>query len=465
MKMSLNTAAAVTASASFAFGFSVYAAEQGELLFQDSLNADTSANWTLLGDAPDAPSSEDWLATFAWDYSPYGIPLAPNSVDGTTKGLRLEANMSTGQEHAITLVPNGQNFSGNYVLKFDVWLNFNGYLGNPDDPSVAAGGWGSTEYAVFGVGTDGATVHQWSPLASSTGLGAWFSFSGDGGSTFDYRAFREATSIVAAEGAPYSARASELFDETTDARNHYQPYYHSIFPGGVEAPWEQFSMYWVSDGATAPGVAGFTWNEVTVEVMGDTVRWYINDLIIAEMTPETAGGEFSTAGNIFIGYADPFESIAAQQDPEADLNFGLFANVRVYSLPSDATGFAQWATDNIADETARGALDNPAGDGISNLLKYALGLDPAVADLQGLPVGIPEEDGGEAYLTLTVAKNAEAADVTLAVEASGDLAVWDSGSASTTVLVDDATTLKVRDNTALSAAGSRFIRLKASHVE
>lgn len=65
---------------------------------------------------------------------------------------------------------------------------------------------------------------------------------------------------------------------------------------------------------------------------------------------------------------------------------------------------------------------------------------------------------GEKYLALTVLKSAEAPTGT--IEVSSDLVQWFSGAKHTTTLVDNATYLKVRDNTPLGTGGKRFIRLK-----
>jgi hypothetical protein len=46
------------------------------------------------------------------------------------------------------------------------------------------------------------------------------------------------------------------------------------------------------------------------------------------------------------------------------------------------------------------------------------------------------------------------------VEVSPDLLDWYSGTSHTTVLIDDATTLKVRDNTPVTPRTKRYIRLK-----
>ena len=49
----------------------------------------------------------------------YGIPSAPNSTNGTTRGVKFEANMTAGVAAAINISPVGQNFGGDYRLHFD----------------------------------------------------------------------------------------------------------------------------------------------------------------------------------------------------------------------------------------------------------------------------------------------------------------------------------------------------------
>lgn len=66
--------------------------------------------------------------------------------------------------------------------------------------------------------------------------------------------------------------------------------------------------------------------------------------------------------------------------------------------------------------------------------------------------------GGQKYLSLTVTKTAGSDPGT--VEVSSNLLDWYSGKKHTTVLVDDATTLKVRDNTPVTPEAKRHIRLK-----
>lgn len=66
--------------------------------------------------------------------------------------------------------------------------------------------------------------------------------------------------------------------------------------------------------------------------------------------------------------------------------------------------------------------------------------------------------GGVKYRSLTVYK--EGGKVSGTVEVSPNLLDWYSGSKHTTILVDDATILKVRDNTPLAPGEKRYIRLK-----
>lgn len=66
---------------------------------------------------------------------------------------------------------------------------------------------------------------------------------------------------------------------------------------------------------------------------------------------------------------------------------------------------------------------------------------------------------GKKYNTLTVTKPVGGM-LASQVEVSSNLLDWSSGSKHTTVLIDNATTLKVRDNTAVTGSQKRYIRLR-----
>ena len=103
---------------------------------------------------------------------------------------------------------------------------------------------------------------------------------------------------------------------------------------------------------------------------------------------------------------------------------------------------------------------DPDGDGIPNLMEYALGLAPKTSSVAGLPVAATQTAGGKTYLTLTFTKIRALADITYTVQVSGDLQTWNSGSSYTARMDDDTTDQAVyRDLTATQDSSRRFIRL------
>ena len=115
--------------------------------------------------------------------------------------------------------------------------------------------------------------------------------------------------------------------------------------------------------------------------------------------------------------------------------------------------FGTTANSGNAADTA-----NPSGDGLPNLLKYALGLNPTVPAVTTVTA-----DASTGYLRLTVPKNANATDITYTVQVSGDLtdpASWTTNG--TTMDTNSSTTLVVHDDTAVAGTAQRFMRLMIS---
>ncbi|MBE7493500.1 MAG: hypothetical protein HS117_00990 [Verrucomicrobiaceae bacterium] len=113
-----------------------------------------------------------------------------------------------------------------------------------------------------------------------------------------------------------------------------------------------------------------------------------------------------------------------------------------------------WENSRFGTTVGHSSLNDHDKDGYPELLELALGLNPTLPDPAGLP-GVTQEGG---YLTMTITKQP---GVTYQVQTAGTLlsAQPDSFSAtSTTVLLDNATTLKVRDNFLMSTTARRFIR-------
>lgn len=118
------------------------------------------------------------------------------------------------------------------------------------------------------------------------------------------------------------------------------------------------------------------------------------------------------------------------------------------------------------------ALDDPDGDGTSNLLEYALGGNPLVADAAMLPVGSTATSNGASFLTLAFTR--AASDIDYTVEVTNDLTAWSTGSSyapTGNILNSPSTTditpagqapgfTLVRDNTSVTGSAHRFMHLK-----
>ena len=135
------------------------------------------------------------------------------------------------------------------------------------------------------------------------------------------------------------------------------------------------------------------------------------------------------------------------------------------------TTFTAWqktyfTAEDLNNPAISGPNATPAADGIPNLIKYALGLDPKSNGTGALPTISLTVAGGSKFLTLTYNKWLTASDVAYAVEVSGDLRAWSSGASDTATVsttnnaAGTMQTVVQRDLTPTSDAGQRFIRLK-----
>lgn len=126
--------------------------------------------------------------------------------------------------------------------------------------------------------------------------------------------------------------------------------------------------------------------------------------------------------------------------------------------PYDAWKNGHFGEDAPESQTSPDAC--PAGDGISNLMKYATGLDP-LKPCGSVTTLTVREEAGKKHLVLAWPVNPDATDVKHEVEVSGDLENW-------TVIQEMETAGKTRaefvDLEEIGEAGTerRFLRLKVS---
>lgn len=285
--------------------------------FSDDFEVDSTANWQFNSSQTADGTSDNFNneANFFFDYSTVGIPLAPHSSSGGTRGLKMEANVfgtTTGVLMGMSASPIGQHFSGDYKLSFDCWQNFQG--------PFPGGGSGTSQLTLAGLGSTDGLQFIGGPW---TAVG--FAATGDGGSTIDYRAYVDAGAPLSEASGAYAAGTG------SGVRNNTNSYYSS-FQGTVPAAQTAYASglgFGSQTGSTNVGALGMAWRYWEIEKIGDTVTWTVDGKLIATITGATAQ---MGSDNIFIGYGD-INTTASTDAISRQLLFGLVDNVHVTPEP------------------------------------------------------------------------------------------------------------------------------------
>jgi Calx-beta domain-containing protein len=292
------------------------------VLFSDNFDTDTTANWNLLfAAAPDA--TPDYIAMFNYDYASFnGIPAAPHS-NGDTHGLYLAVNKNdaTAAAAALNLYPIGKSFSGNFALRFDMFL-------------INSGGASVTEYALFGVNHSGNLTNWFRNDTGGVGTGWTFD-----GVFYDIEADGAASGDYVSYSAPTTAGNNPTALSSTNA---------SALTGVFKSP------PWAVAGAPSnlQGTATPMWAEVEISQLNNVVTLKVNKTVILTQNNTTG----FTAGNVMLGYEDAYDSIGTSGSAV------IYDNVRVVALVSTEVHISkiQKVGANIQiDFTAEGAV---AGD-------------------------------------------------------------------------------------------------------
>src|SRR5205085_10425587 len=160
------------------------------VLYEDNFNDPSKeGDWAIrFGSAN--PETQDYVVFYGRDYSDPGlttetsptIPPAPHS-NGDTHGLMVSVNKGgPAQAAGVNLYPIGKNFSGNYALRFDMYLM---------QVAVAPR---TTEHALFGINHSGTETNWFSQNTPGvpTGWtfdGIWAGVIADGSGFIDYGLF------------------------------------------------------------------------------------------------------------------------------------------------------------------------------------------------------------------------------------------------------------------------------------
>src|SRR5438552_924963 len=295
-------------------------------LYADTFDIDDSAAWNVNKGVINSsnvnvtlPSSDSSSsAQFGYDYSALGIPAAPHTLDGSTRGLRLRSNLgpaasvngATSRTAAVSVSPTAQSFTAPFKLTVDVWGNYVG--GTSLNPS----GSNATECMSVGIRTAGTT-----PTYSFNPNGAlMFATVRDGGTTnTDYRAYTNAGNAAAASGWYQAGTAAASLDNGNA--------YYS-FLGTHSAPAFQQTTYPTEQTGTTPnGTVSFAWHTMTILDDGTNATWSIDGTPIA-VVPLSAAT--LSGGDILLGSFDTNNGSSAGDGIE--LNFDLFDNLVVEAV-------------------------------------------------------------------------------------------------------------------------------------
>lgn len=277
-----------------------------QLVWTDDFEPASAAAWDLFWGA--ANGVPDYTAQFGFNYGTNRyvangqtnlIPPAPHSAPGTSRGLKLTVNKndSIGALAAVSLYPKGLVLTGNYALRCDVWLNYNG---------PAGGGPGSTEFATFGLNHAGTRVN-WASGNAAGSDGVWFAMCGEGGATSDYRAY-VGTGSNAPLQLPFAQSGLDANGAQSDRAE--DPFFRSLFP----APSYE-----------TVGAPGKHWVTCHLSQVDGVLTWRLNGVVVAQRTNTSP----FTAGTVMLGYMDLFQSIP----PQPEETFVIFDNVQVWVVP------------------------------------------------------------------------------------------------------------------------------------
>jgi hypothetical protein len=154
------------------------------------------------------------------------------------------------------------------------------------------------------------------------------------------------------------------------------------------------------------------------------------------------------------------------------------ATLTIHDPPIDAWRFANFGA-NANNAAIAGDNANPSGDGLLNLTKYVLGLNPnAVASGLGPSASIVQNAGND-YLALTFTRDTSVTDATCVVDQSTDLTqAWNPGSSynsagstpNTAFTIEvsrvpagaSRETIVVRDANPINGSSHSFLRLRAA---
>ena len=280
------------------------------------------------------------------------------------------------------------------------------------------------------------------PLSVAPGASASFSAVASGTPVISYQWRKDGTPISHATGSSYSIASVK-----------------SIDVGGYDVVATSTAGTAISTAAQLTVLAGnFNVTTSALPAIGGATTGdgtYTSSTTATVVATPAAGFNFVswTNGGTVVS-TSPSYTFAVTSDATLVANF---------SLPPFAAWKSQWFTAaELADPSISGDDADPDGDGLPNIVEYALGLNPRVPNSST----VLTSSVTNGVLTATYQLSKAATDVTVVVEESSDLINWNSGTtfiSTPQVLTDDGTTQTVQVTDKQSSGSShRFMRLRVT---
>jgi hypothetical protein len=274
------------------------------VLFSDDFETDTTGtNWTLTFGTYNS-ANMDYTVNYSYDYTSgsignlAGVPPAPHSTNGDTHGLYMTVNKSAGVSSGLNLYLKNKNFSGNYAVRFDMFLVRNS----------AGTAQSQAENVIFGINHDGAHTNWFRNQVPGTDVpgnptasdGIWFDVgtdgNGGGGANDDFGCWSSPTYTNTSGVIGPTNFLSRLATTTR------QVFKNPPFNGGTS---------FGGDPANTILTTTPTWSQVEVSQVGPLITWKINNTVIFLFTNTPADGLATTysSGTVMLGYVDPWDDL------------------------------------------------------------------------------------------------------------------------------------------------------------
>ncbi len=380
-----------------------------QLIYSEDFSTDPSANWVT-----NYSSTGSNYVDFQFDYSTVGIPPAPHSTGGNTKGLKLSPDITSGgligfaAVPGVSVTPTNFGISDNFDMHVDMWINYNG--SGPATLTTGGGGSGSTILYGCGYGTAGSSA-QVAGSCDSILVGT----STDSGSSAQMRMYgpnqsgsyqngtyqSTGTTTPGFPGEPFvynSPGGTRAFESQATWNSVASPNWTNYFPS-TKPPQAQIDLFRQQTNIQCNiGAIDFGWHDVEVQKIGNVIVYLIDGHLAATGNYASAG---TPAGTNLVFTAFDINSTVSADTNFANLNFVVFANIVVSNLSSVV---------NVSASTPTTSEATPGSPGVFTLTRSST----------GSPLTVNYKLGGTATngSQYSIAAGATATSVTFA---SGDL--------------------------------------------